>query len=129
MLSMARRASDRKTQEFSKAFAARLRALRTERGWTQAELGKMIGMDGSGIRSYELKLHHPPLMTLQRLAAVFGVSVDFLLTGVSASSDSFQDRELLELFLKADALHYTRRNVLKQVIEGLMAAEQLQKAS
>ena len=89
----------------------------------------MIGMDGSGIRSYELKLHHPPLPTLQRIASVFGVSIDFLLSGTTATPDGFQDRDLLGLFLKADALHYTRRNVLKQVIEGLLAAEQLQKAS
>jgi transcriptional regulator with XRE-family HTH domain len=113
--------------EFSRAFAARLRQLRLERGWTQEELGQMIGTDNSGIRSYELKLHHPPLMTLQKLAAVFGVSVDFLLNGASKPAEGFQDRELLELFLKADALHYTRKAVLKQVIEGLLAAEQLQK--
>jgi transcriptional regulator with XRE-family HTH domain len=126
---MARRASDRKTEVFSRTFAARLRALRTERGWTQEELGKRIGSDGSGIRSYEIKLHHPPLMTLQKLAATFGVSVDFLLNGPSKPADGFQDRELLELFLKADALHYTRKAVLKQVIEGLLAAEILQKSS
>ena len=127
MESMARRARDRKTLEFSQAFAARLRALRTDRGWTQEELGQMIGTDNSGIRSYELKLHHPPLMTLQKLATVFGVSVDFLLNGASTPVDGFQDRELLDLFLKADRLHYTKKAVLKQVIEGLMASEKLQK--
>lgn len=129
MKQMARQATDRKSQEFSRAFAARLRALRTERGWTQAELGKKVGMDGSGIRGYELKLHHPPLMTLQKLADVFGVSVDYLLSGASTSASGFQDRELLALFMKADALHYTRRDVLKQVVEGILAADQLKQAS
>ena len=124
---MARRAADRKAVEFSRAFASRLRALRTERGWTQEELGKLIGTEGSVIRSYEIKLHHPPLMTLQKLAAIFGVSTDFLINGPGKPADGFQDRELLDLFLKADALHYTRKAVLKQVIEGLLAAEQLQK--
>jgi len=115
--------------EFSQQFAARLRTLRQEHEWTQAELGKKVGVDGSVIRSYELKLHHPPLMTLQKLAQVFGVSVDFLLSGDSKPVDGFQDRELLDLFLKADLLHYTSKAALKQVIEGLIAVEQQRKAA
>ena len=120
---MARRKSDGQTLEFRQSFAARLRALRVERGWTQAELGKTVGTDGAVIRSYELKLHHPPLMTLQKLAKAFGVTVDFLLNGEAKPVDGFKDRELLELFIKADGLHYNRKAALKQIIEGLLAAE------
>jgi len=126
---MPRRRSDKMALEFSQQFAARLRTLRQEHEWTQAELGKKVGVDGSVIRSYELKLHHPPLMTLQKLAQVFGVSVDFLLSGDSKPVDGFQDRELLDLFLKADLLHYTSKAALKQVIEGLIAVEQQRKAA
>jgi len=126
---MPRRRSDKMSLEFSRNFASRLKSLRQERGWTQAELGKKVSVDGSVIRSYELKLHHPPLMTLQKLSLVFGVSVDFLLSGQSKPEDGFQDRELLDLFLKADQLHYTAKAALKQVIEGLLAAEQHRKAA
>lgn len=126
---MPRGRSDKMSLEFSRNFATRLRALRQERGWTQAELGKKVNTDGSVIRSYELKLHHPPLMTLQKLAHVFGVSVDFLLNGQSRPAEGFQDRELLELFLRADQLHYTTKGALKQVIEAMIVAEQQRKAA
>jgi len=120
---MARRSPNSEAREFTRQFSVRLRDLRKGRGWTQAELGEMIGVDGSVIRSYELKLHNPPLFTLQRLAKSFGVSIDFLLNGSSRPPDGFADRELLDLFLKADSLHHTKKSALKQVIEGLVVAD------
>ena len=124
---MPRPKKDQNAVDLSRDFAVRLRTLRTQRGLTQAELGAKIGVEGSVVRGYELKLHNPSLISLQRLAEVLGVSVDFLLNGDAKPVDGFQDRHLLELFLKADTLHYTKKDALKQIIEGLLASEELDK--
>jgi transcriptional regulator with XRE-family HTH domain len=65
-------------------FAARLRHLRTERGWSQAELAQRIGggIEAKHISVYEQGYRVPAFRMLQRIAAAFGVTVGYLLRGV-----------------------------------------------
>ena len=58
--------------------AERLRALRTEAGWSQAELAEKIGSDGRQVSRYENGRITPRLEALVRIAETFNVSVDYL---------------------------------------------------
>lgn len=62
-------------------FGQRLRRLRRERQWRQAELARRAGVTGWRISRYELGTGSPNAQALVRLAAALGVSADFLLTG------------------------------------------------
>lgn len=57
----------------------RLKKLREEKGLTQKQLAEIISMSQQTIGHYEVGRARPDLDTLQRLAEIFGCSIDFLL--------------------------------------------------
>ena len=65
--------------EFPRAFAARLRQVRTEKGLTLAKLSTLSGIDHISLNRYEVQGRIPTAMSVYRLARVLGVSSDWLL--------------------------------------------------
>ena len=57
----------------------RIRQLRKEAGWSQAELAEKIGADAGRVNKYEAGRMAPAAETLVRLAEVLNVSIDYLL--------------------------------------------------
>lgn len=61
----------------------RILAARAERGWTQAELARRMGLSGPyghlQVSQWETAKQAPSARNLIRLADAFGVSVDYLL--------------------------------------------------
>ena len=57
---------------------ARLRTLRKAKGWSQETLGRKLNKTKSVVSSYEANLRTPPLDVLTDLAALYGVSLDYL---------------------------------------------------
>ena len=110
-------------------FPQRLEQLRLQRGWTQAELARRLGVQRSIVANYEYGYCLPPLPMLEKLAQVFEVSLDYLVFAEAKPSESIKDRDLLKLFVQADDLDYTAKSALKQIIEGLIARASLKKAS
>lgn len=53
-----------------------IRTLRKERGWTQEDLARRIGMSRKHISYYENARVFPSEKTLSQLADVFGIEVD-----------------------------------------------------
>ena len=60
-------------------FRHKLKALRRERGLTQAALGAMLGYQHTSIANYESGRTSPSIADLMKLAGYFHVSVDYLL--------------------------------------------------
>lgn len=60
-------------------FGEKLRSLRKERNMTQVDLAKALGLDKSSIAKYESAGIIPSVETLQKIAAFFNVSIDYLL--------------------------------------------------
>ena len=54
----------------------RLRLLRAERGWTQADLAERLGVSRQAVNALETEKHDPSLGLAYRIAAVFGVPVE-----------------------------------------------------
>lgn len=61
-------------------WAGNLRFLRLQKGYSQNELGKRLGIKGSRIRDYELGIAEPKLELLIRIARHFQCSLDHMLT-------------------------------------------------
>lgn len=64
-----------------KLFGATVTSLRKRHQMTQAELAGMIGVSDKTISKWETGAGYPEITLLPKLASVFGVSLDYLLTG------------------------------------------------
>jgi transcriptional regulator with XRE-family HTH domain len=60
-------------------FSQRLKQLRTDKHWTQAQVAKKIGVTASMVSSYETDIRLPSYEVMIRIADIFGVTVDYLL--------------------------------------------------
>jgi len=54
----------------------RLRVLRAERGWSQAELAGRIGVSRQAVNAIETGKHDPSLPLAFRLSRLFGLSIE-----------------------------------------------------
>jgi len=54
----------------------RLRVLRAERGWSQAELGGRIGVSRQAVNAIETGKHDPSLPLAFKLARLFGMNIE-----------------------------------------------------
>ncbi|MBW3559135.1 MAG: helix-turn-helix transcriptional regulator [Proteobacteria bacterium] len=55
---------------------SRLRVLRAERGWSQADLAERIGVSRQAVNALETDKHDPSLGLAFRIAAVFDRAVE-----------------------------------------------------
>jgi transcriptional regulator with XRE-family HTH domain len=69
----------RPTNRPAPTFGARLAALRKERGWTQPQLAKMLGISPAMLAYYERKATNPTADFVKKAAGVLNTSVDDLL--------------------------------------------------
>lgn len=65
--------------------AARIKLLRDQRGMTQTELAKRLGITRSSVNAWEMGISVPSTQYIVELARLFKVSTDYLL-GVSSSA-------------------------------------------
>ena len=68
----------------------RIAALRRAAGMSQAELAQALQCSPSAVGMYEQGRREPAADTLVRLAQVFGVSTDYLLTGAARQAQDQQ---------------------------------------
>lgn len=69
-----------------------LRDLRTQRGWTQEELGKRLGVSRQAIIALESDKHDPSLDLAYRIAALFGEAVEAVFENRHARGDKASDQ-------------------------------------
>lgn len=82
----------------------RIALLRAEKGWSQAELARRIGVSTSAVGMYEQGRREPSLDLLVRLAQVLGVTTDYLLMGETPDSDPLAALELPDITVRTEAL-------------------------
>lgn len=82
-------------------FKKRLVKLRTDKGLSQYDLARELGLSRGQISNYELGTRHPDYETLAKIAAYFEVSTDYLL-GNDTAHQHINDDVALEYL---DELH------------------------
>ena len=88
-------------------FGEKIKALRKEKGWSQDDLAKQLGMNKRAISCYEIGTSYPRTMErYQKLAELFGVEVNYL-------------RTENEVFMEEVGAQYGRRGILqaKDILE------------
>jgi transcriptional regulator with XRE-family HTH domain len=116
-------------QATASTLGSRIKRLRQERGWSQAQLGKKLEVHQKQISGYERGVHFPQTELLIRLAEVFDVSLDFLAFDDRDAGDRARlaDRELLERFEQIDQLSETDRDTVKAVLDTFILKSRFQK--
>lgn len=106
----------------------RLRRLRAERGWSQAQLAHRLDIHQKQISGYERGVHVPQTDLLIRIAEIFGVSLDYLAFADRPDADvaGIADRELLEKLQALDQLPDADRAVVKSVLDTYITKHRIQ---
>lgn len=94
----------------------RLKQLRNDRGLTQLDVARLLGVERSTYVKYERGQSDPSTATLVRLADYFGVSVDYIIgrdyqpaeVVPVAPTISEADRKLLSMFHALDGMAQAR---------------------
>ncbi|MCW5907337.1 MAG: helix-turn-helix transcriptional regulator [Chitinophagales bacterium] len=74
----------------------KIKALRTQRGMSAAELGELIGLSGGAIYSYEKDKAEPPISVVEKLALALGATKEELMGLSSPSKLNFEIERLQE---------------------------------
>lgn len=76
-------------------FPNRLKTLRNEHGWTQADLASKINVSPKTIGAWERGTREPPIETITNLSDIFNVSADYLLGKTKEKNSEPNDNAVL----------------------------------
>ncbi len=107
--------------------ADNLKRLRKKRGWSQTQLAKQIGSHLSHVNRIETGKYNPSLDVVQKLASVFDVSIDYL---ISDTEEDFkevriEDKSLLERVKLIDSLDKEDKTALIRVIDSMLTKKKI----
>ncbi len=107
--------------------AYNLKRLRKKRGWSQTQLAKQIGSHLSHVNRIETGKYNPSLDVVQKLASVFDVSIDYL---ISDTEEDFkevriEDKSLLERVKLIDSLDKEDKTALIRVIDSMLTKKKI----
>lgn len=101
-------------------FGKRLAALRVERGWSQAELGRRLELSRGMIAYYESCAKNPTLEFIEKAAAVFEISVGELMGAEVTRRKPGRTSRLEQLTTELGKLPKSKQAVVIQMLEGFL---------
>lgn len=113
-----------------------LKKLREEKGLTQSELGKKLGISPSTVGMYEQGRRVPDVPILRKMSAFFNVSIDYLLENVNHNVPTKMPKDLnkflqqSEIIFDGDTYNLTdedRDLVMKSLEVAFLAAKRANK--
>jgi len=104
------------------SFALRLKKARTDKGLSQTNLAKMVGIHYTQIGRYEKKGAQPSADILSKIANALEVSSDFLTNGTAENmaDNSLTDKELLNQFKAIEKMNDKDKSVIKTLIDAFI---------
>ncbi|MFB5250890.1 MULTISPECIES: helix-turn-helix transcriptional regulator [Bacillus cereus group] len=76
----------------TKHYGERIRELRQQKGWTQAQLAEKLGKGVSTVRMWELGKNEPDRQTLINMSRLFDCSIDYIfINDIDESKNSPQE--------------------------------------
>lgn len=102
-----------------------LKELRAQKGYTQSELGKMLGVSASTIGMYEQGRREPDKKMLRKISRLFTVSIDYLLGNTPSETGeplthSPEDANILKKYRQ---LSRAAQDQLNNYLDFLLAQE------
>ena len=90
--------------------ADRIRQLRTSSGMTQTELAKKLNITRSSVNAWEMGISVPSTQYIVELAALFGVSTDYLLDIEKEETINVSGLSEKEVGMIAELVEYFKQN-------------------
>lgn len=81
-----------------------LKKLREEKGLTQSELGKKLGISPSTVGMYEQGRRVPDVPILKKMSAFFNVSIDYLLENVNHNVPTKMPKDLNKFLQQSEII-------------------------
>lgn len=96
----------------------RIKNLRKEKGWTQLQLAEKLNVTDKAVSKWEVGEANPDLTLIATIASLFGVSIDYLLTGKKEEEkisldDMDSEKRMHYLIKKDDADNFIKYGYLK----------------
>jgi len=109
-------------------FAEKLSKLRNERGMTQQEMAKLIGVGVAQMRRYEKGKSSPTLEVIKNIARTLGISADELIFDEAerVAAAKILDRKLLEQFELVSKLSPADKDVIKTILDSMILKSRLE---
>jgi transcriptional regulator with XRE-family HTH domain len=109
-------------------FAEKLSKFRNERGITQQEMAKLIGVGIAQVRRYEKGKSSPTLEVIKNIARTLGISADELIFDEAerVAAVKILDRKLLEQFEMVSKLSPADKDAVKTILESMIIKSRLE---
>lgn len=104
----------------------KIRRLRRDRGWTQAEFAAQVGVHERHVLRWEKDRHQPTGRTLEKIAQVFGVPVGDLFDRNEVVDESPEDATLRRQFQEIKALSEDERFAIGMVIDAFLTKRRVE---
>ncbi|MCL8268801.1 MULTISPECIES: helix-turn-helix domain-containing protein [Leptospira] len=103
-------------------FPTRLKELRIQKGFSQEDLAKMVGLHKNHIGRYERGDSQPTADKIRKLADTLGVSGDVLLGNTTQDQAKIQigDRDLLNLFSEVEKLSSEDKEKVSDFLDAFL---------
>jgi transcriptional regulator with XRE-family HTH domain len=107
----------------------RIQELRKKANLSQTELAQKINISYTQMSRYEIKGVLPPADVLKKLADVFGVSVDYIVSGDSGEKAQamLKDTKLLSLFKAVEEMSEDDKHIITELISTFIFQRDTQK--
>ena len=105
-----------------------IKTLRKQKNLTQKEVAAQLGVHATQLNKYEMGLHAPPPDKLVFLAELFGVSVDYLLTGGTTDIRPIHHHRLLERFRIVQDFASADQEALIRLMDAMIAQHRARQA-
>jgi len=99
----------------------RIRALRDERGLSQAELAELLGVHQTNISTMERGMRALTIHQVMKLSKALRVSIDEILTGGKTRPNGALDRRFLRRLQKVDKLSKRDQQTLLGTIDAFLS--------
>lgn len=104
-------------------FKERLKKLRQEKGWSQAQLGQKLNVHQKQISGYERGVHVPSTDLMVKIAEAFNVSLDYLAFDNKEDNQKaivLADRDLIEKLAQIQQLPDKDKVIVKAVLDAFI---------
>lgn len=107
----------------------RIKQLRQQHGWSQAQLSKKLNVHQKQISGYERGIHSPSIELLIRMAELFNVSLDYIAFENQQDKNivPIADRELMQAVQLIDQLSEEDRATIKAVLNTFIVKSRFQR--
>lgn len=104
-----------------------LKKLRKKKGWSQSQLAEQVGSHLSHINRIETGKYNPSLDVVQKLASIFEVSIDYLVSDMDEGYNEvkIENKGLMERMKLIDTLDEEDRSALIRIIDSMLTKKKI----